>query len=62
MAVGDFEGYVHFLSQVDGHFVGRTKVDGAGIRANMLAEDNVLYIFGNSGTLTALRVSSLDKK
>jgi outer membrane protein assembly factor BamB len=62
VAVGDLDGYVHFMSQVDGHFVGRVKVDGDGVRANMLAEDNILYVFGNSGTLAAYQVSSQDKK
>jgi len=62
VAVGDLDGYVHFMSQVDGHFVGRVKVDGDGVRANMLAEDNILYVFGNSGTLAAYQVSSQDNK
>lgn len=56
VAVGDFEGYVHLLSQVDGRFVGRTKVDGDGVRARMLSQGGVLYVFGNSGKLVALRV------
>ena len=56
VAVGDFEGYVHLLSQVDGRFVGRTKVDGDGIRARMLSQGGILYVFGNSGKLVALRV------
>ncbi len=62
VAVGDLDGYVHFLSQVDGHFAGRTKVGGGGIRADMLVVGNVLYVFENGGTLAALQVSSLDKK
>jgi outer membrane protein assembly factor BamB len=62
VAVGDLEGYVHILSQVDGKFVGRAKVGSSGIRANMLAEDNVLYVFENGGTLAALQVSARDKK
>ena len=62
VAVGDLDGYVHFLSQVDGHFAGRTKVGGGGIRADMLVAGNVLYVFENGGTLAALQVSSLDKK
>jgi len=56
VAVGDFEGYVHLMSQVDGRFVGRTRVDRDGIRAPMLASGNTLYVFGNSGELTALSV------
>ncbi len=60
VAVADFRGYVHFLSQVDGRIVGRTRTDGDGVRADMLARDDVLYVFGNSGQLTALRVTARD--
>lgn len=56
VAVGDLEGYVHLLSQVDGRLVGRDKVDGDGIRGRLLNSGNTLYIYGNSGTLAALRV------
>ena len=56
VAVGDLEGYVHFLSQVDGHFVGRTKIDGDGVRGRMLSEGDILYVYGNGGKLVALRV------
>jgi len=60
LAVGDQEGYVHFLSQVDGEFVGRVEADDEGIRADMLAEDNILYVYGNSGELIAYEVKSKD--
>ena len=56
VAVADAEGYVHLLSQVDGEFVGRVKADGDGVRADMLAEDNRLYVYGNSGDLIAYKV------
>jgi outer membrane protein assembly factor BamB len=56
VAVGDFEGYVHLLSQVDGRLVGRIKVDGDGIRGRMLNAGGTLYVYGNSGDLAALRV------
>lgn len=55
VALGDFEGYVHYLSQVDGRFMGRTRVDRDGVRAQMLARDGVLYVYGNGGDLAALR-------
>ena len=61
VAVGDLEGYVHFLSQVDGQFAGRSKVDGSGVRADMLVVDDVIYVFGNSGTLAALQLTKLDR-
>ena len=56
VAVGDFEGYVHLLSQVDGRFLGRTRVDSDGIRAPMQSRDNTLYVYGNSGNLSAYSV------
>ena len=49
----DLEGYVRLLSQVDGSFVGRVKADGDGVRADMLSDGNVLYVFGNSGDLVS---------
>ncbi len=54
VAVADFEGYVHLISQIDGRIVGRTRVDNDGVRSNILNRDGRLYVFGNSGRLTAL--------
>ena len=54
VAVADFEGYLHLVSQIDGRIVGRTRIDNDGIRANLLVENGQLIVFGNSGTLTAL--------
>ena len=56
IAVTDFEGYVHLISQIDGRIVGRTQVDNDGIRANLLAVNNILYVYGNSGRLTAYSI------
>jgi len=53
IAVADFEGYVHLISQIDGRIVGRTEVDGDGVRSNMLADNGRLFVYGNSGRLTA---------
>ena len=36
VAVGDLEGYLHLLSQVDGRFVGRERIDSDGLRARPL--------------------------
>lgn len=54
LAVGDFEGYLHLISQVDGRFVGRTKIDGDGLRVRALVKGDWLYAFGNGGELVAL--------
>ncbi len=53
LAVGDFEGYVHFISQIDGHLVSRIHVDGSGIRAPMVVVDDKLLVFSNDGKLAA---------
>jgi outer membrane protein assembly factor BamB len=56
VAVADFEGYVHLLSQVDGRIVGRARVDRKGGRARMVNQGNTIFVLGNSGKLAALRV------
>lgn len=56
VAVVDFEGYLHLLSQVDGTLVGRTRPDGDGARADMIARGSRLWVYGNSGDLVAYDV------
>lgn len=57
LAVGDAEGYLHFLALSDGHFVARVRVDKRGIIANPVVYGNMIYVYGNSGRLVAYRVS-----
>ncbi|AXA68296.1 MULTISPECIES: outer membrane protein assembly factor BamB [Pseudomonas] len=56
LVVGDYAGYIHLLSQVDGRFVGRTKVDGDGVRVRPLVVGDMLYVYGNGGKLVAYRL------
>jgi outer membrane protein assembly factor BamB len=56
VAFGDFEGYLHLVSQVDGHFVGRKHIDSDGVRARPLVVGDWMYVFGNSGELVALTI------
>ena len=58
LAVVDFEGYLHLMSQVDGSFVGRERPDGDGARADMLSDGSTLYVFGNSGKLIAYEITA----
>lgn len=53
LAVEDFEGYLHLLSQVDGEFLARIRPDKDGARADMLADGTVLYVYTNGGKLIA---------
>ena len=59
IAVGDLEGYVHWLSADDGHFVARYRVANNAIRSQPLVRDDTLYVNSQSGTLAALQ---LEKK
>ena len=56
VAVGDFEGYVHLLSETDGQYVGRQKVDSDGLRVRSLVVDNWIYVFANNGDLVAYTI------
>ncbi len=56
VVVADEEGYVHVLAQSDGRFVGRTRVDGDGVRSRPAVADGLLYVLGNSGRLAALNI------
>lgn len=58
VAVPDFEGHVHILSQVDGSIVGRFRADSKGVNADMLNDGNILYVFGNGGKLNAYELSA----
>jgi outer membrane protein assembly factor BamB len=59
IAVGDLEGYVHWLSADDGHFVARYRVANSAIRSQPLISDDTLYVSSQSGKLAALQ---LEKK
>ncbi len=56
LLVGDYEGYVHVLSQLDGSIVGRDRVDSDGFFVQPKISADVIYIYGNGGQLSALRV------
>jgi outer membrane protein assembly factor BamB len=53
LAVMDFEGYLHILSQVDGEFLARERPDKAGARADMIADGTRLFVYTNKGRLVA---------
>jgi len=57
VAVADYEGYIHFMSQIDGHFVARYAFGSGGVRGDMKVIDDTLYVLGNGGRLAALRLN-----
>jgi outer membrane protein assembly factor BamB len=60
LLVADFEGYLHVLSQIDGHFVARKKVDSSGVRANILVDGERFYALANDGRLKAYELKLKD--
>ena len=56
LAFTDFEGYLHLMAQSDGRFVGRRKIDGAGVRSGVVAEGGRLYAMSNKGSLFVLEI------
>ena len=55
VVVGDFEGYVHWLSISDGRQLGRIQIADSPIEAKPLIIDGTVYIYAKDGTLAALR-------
>jgi outer membrane protein assembly factor BamB len=56
VAVGDYQGYVHFLSREDGSFLARVQTDGSAITSNPLVSGSSLIFQTQNGTLTAIAV------
>ncbi|NLC24065.1 MAG: PQQ-binding-like beta-propeller repeat protein, partial [Oxalobacter sp.] len=57
VAVGDLQGYVHFLSKEDGGFISRTATDGSAIKATPLVVGEKLIIQTTGGRLLALMIN-----
>jgi outer membrane protein assembly factor BamB len=56
LAVGDFEGYVHWLARDDGHFVARYRPSHDAVLAPLLGEGDTVFVYSQSGELAALRL------
>ncbi|WP_313551571.1 outer membrane protein assembly factor BamB [Pseudomonas sp.] len=56
VAVGDYEGYIHLLSQTDGHMAGRQKLGNGGVRVRPLVDGDWMYVYGNGGKLAAYTI------
>ncbi len=59
IAVGDYAGYLHILSQSDGSVIGRVRVDSDGIIATPVSlNDSRLLVLGAGGTLALYRLET----
>ena len=55
IVVGDYKGYVHFLSRDTGAFIARVKTDSKGITAQPVIAGNLLIVQSRSGDIYAFR-------
>lgn len=56
IVVGDFEGYVHFLSQEDGRQLGRIRIGKEAIATAPIPVEDWLFVYGKGGSLAALTI------
>ena len=55
VVVGDFEGYLHWLSSIDGSFQARTRAGSGAVRAAPFAMGDIVYVQNEKGNLFAFR-------
>ncbi|MCP5429324.1 MAG: outer membrane protein assembly factor BamB [Chromatiaceae bacterium] len=58
VVAGDFEGYLHWMDNENGSLVARTRAGSDPITTGMQVVDGVLYVQGDGGELTAVRLPS----
>jgi len=58
IAVGDQEGYLHWINMNSGLFAAREKLGGDGFAGPPLVVGNTLYVMTNKGDLTAFRAGA----
>lgn len=57
IVVADYEGYLHWLSPFDGHFLARIDTDGSGVIVPPIVHDGRLYVITRDGELFAYSIS-----
>lgn len=62
VAVGDFEGYVHFFSNIDGHPVARVRVGKGQISGAPVVIGDQLYVQSETGVMHAYRAPATAPK
>ena len=53
VVVGDFEGYLHWMDKNSGQFVARTRASKQAILTAPIVVQDIAYIYGSDGTLSA---------
>lgn len=61
LAVADFEGYIHLLSQVDGRVVSRARVAWEPVKTDILADGEKFYVIADNGKIKAFTVAAEER-
>ena len=56
IVVGDYDGYLHWLSRQDGSFVARERIASDAIVSQPVVQDDKLYVMSIDGELSAIRI------
>lgn len=59
VVVGDYDGYVHWLSRSDGRQLARVQIATGAIDSKLVVINDVIYIYAKDGTLAALKAKAL---
>ena len=62
IVVGDGEGYLHWLSRDDGHFVAQQELDSDGLYIAPIETEDYLYLQTRSGDLIAIEKPSVQRE
>jgi outer membrane protein assembly factor BamB len=54
VVIGDYDGYVHWLSTRDGRQLGRVQISDTSIDVKPIVADGIVYVYAKDGTLAAL--------
>ena len=57
LVVGDYAGYVQWLSLTDGHIIGRSRSSSSSIYAQPAVDNDTVYVLTSYGTLVAYRTT-----
>jgi outer membrane protein assembly factor BamB len=58
VVVGDFEGYLHWLSDEDGRQLGRIRITDEAIIAQPIVVDDIVYAYATDGKLAAITIQA----
>ncbi|HHJ38464.1 MAG: hypothetical protein AXA67_12970 [Methylothermaceae bacteria B42] len=58
LVVGDYKGYLHFLSREDGHQMGRIRISRSPIRTAPVVHEDYLISYASDGDLAVLTVTN----